>query len=155
MATVDGCDHASISIVRRQGTIETVASTDDVPNQVDAIQYNTGQGPCLNAISAHETYLIADLATDERWPALSRRAAEDTGARSMLSFRLSFEGDTIGALNLFSRPSRAFDEHGRAVGTVLAAHAAIALTAAQEHERADGLQDALGPAARSGWPWGS
>lgn len=40
VATVDGCDHASISIVRRHDTIETVASTDDVPNRVDAIQYD-------------------------------------------------------------------------------------------------------------------
>ena len=154
VATVDGCDHASISIVRRQGTIETVASTDDVPNRVDAIQYDTGEGPCLNAISAHETYLIADLATDERWPAFSRRAAEETGARSMLSFRLFVQGDTIGALNLYSRQPRAFDEHGRAVGTVLAAHAAIALTAAQEHERADGLQDALGSSREIGMAMG-
>jgi GAF domain-containing protein len=143
VTTVDGCDHAAISIVRRRGGIQTVAATDDVPPRVDAIQYETGQGPCLNAIFEHETYQIDDLAGDERWPAFSHRAAEETGVRSMLSFRLFVRGDTIGALNLYSRQPDAFDDHDCAVGTVLAAHAAVALSAAQEHERAEHLEGAL------------
>lgn len=143
VATIDGCDHAAISIIRRRGRFETVAATDDVPVEVDAIQYDTGEGPCLDAMSEHETYLIDDLAADERWPAFSRRAVEETGVRSMLSFRLFVQGDTIGALNLYSRHRAAFDEHSCAIGTVLAAHAAIALSAAQEYERAGQLEDAL------------
>jgi hypothetical protein len=62
----------------------------------------------------------------------------------MLSFRLFLQGDTMGALNLYSRRPAAFDEHTRAVGTVLAAHAAVALSAARSRERAVELQDALG-----------
>lgn len=143
VATVDGCDHAAISIVRRRGGIETVAATDEVPERVDAIQYDTGQGPCVGAISEHETYLIHDLVGDERWPAFSRRAADETGVRSMLSIRLFLREDTIGALNLYSRRPDAFDQQGYAVGTVLAAHAAVAMSAAQEHQRADQLEDAL------------
>jgi GAF domain-containing protein len=143
LTTVDGCHHASISIVRRHGGVQTVAATDDVPPQVDAIQYDTRQGPCLDAMADHATYLIADLATDERWPAFCRRAVEETGVRSMLSFRLFVQGDTIGALNLYARQPFAFDEHDRAVGTVLAAHAAIALTAARGQEHAEQLEDAL------------
>jgi hypothetical protein len=53
------------------------------------------------------------------------------------------QGDTIGALNLYSRHSAAFDEYDRAVGAVLAAHAAIAMSAAHEHERAEQMEDAL------------
>jgi hypothetical protein len=52
----------------------------------------------------------------------------------------------MGAVNLYSLYSRhpaAFDEHSCAVGTVLAAHAAIAMSAAREHERADQVEDAL------------
>ena len=43
--TVDGCDHAAISVIHRRGAIETVGATDDVPHQVDAIQYEVDQGP--------------------------------------------------------------------------------------------------------------
>ncbi len=141
--TVEGCDHAAISVVRRHGGIETVAATDDVAPRVDAIQYEVGQGPCLDAITEHEVYLIDDLAADERWPPFSHRAAQETGVRSMLSFRLFVEKDTIGALNLYSRRPDAFDEHARAVGTVLAAHAAIAVQGAQQRERAEQLDRAL------------
>ena len=143
VVAVDGCDYAAISIVRRRGGIETVGATDDVAQRVDDIQYDTGQGPCLNAIATHETFMIGDLAADERWPAFSRRAFEETGVRSMQSFRLFVQQDTIGALNLYSRQPEAFGEHSSAVGTVLAAHAAIALSAAQAHARAEQLQDAL------------
>ena len=143
VATVDGCDHAAISIVRRRGAVETVAPTDVVPTLVDAIQYETGEGPCLSAIYEHATHLIDDLADDPRWPAFGRRAVEETGVRCMLSFRLFLQGDTIGALNLYSRRPAAFDEHGCAVGTVLAAHAAVAMSAAVEHERAEHLEAAL------------
>jgi hypothetical protein len=64
----------------------------------------------------------------------------------MLSFRLLVQSDRMGAVNLYSLYSRhpaAFDEHSCAVGTVLAAHAAIAMSAAREHERADQVEDAL------------
>jgi transcriptional regulator with GAF, ATPase, and Fis domain len=142
--TVGGCGHAGISLVHRRGAIDTVAATDEVPMRVDAIQYEVGQGPCLNAISEHEVFRVDDLADDERWPLFSHRAAEETGVRSMLSFRLFIQDDTLGALNLYSREVQAFDEHAREVGTVLAAHAAIALGAAREHDRAEQLGRAVG-----------
>ncbi len=48
--TVSGCDHAGITIVRRHGGVSTPAATDEVPEAVDAIQYEAGEGPCLEAI---------------------------------------------------------------------------------------------------------
>ena len=152
--TVDGCDHAAISVVHRHRVIETVGATDDVPHQVDAIQYEVGQGPCLNAIREHEVFLIDDLVGDERWPPFSHRAAKETGVRSMLSFRLFLEGDTLGALNLYSRTAEAFDERACGVGTVLAAHAAIAMQAAWERERADQLDQARATSGEIGMAMG-
>ena len=59
--------------------------------------------------------------------------------RSMVSFRLFVQGDTIGVLNLYARRPAAFDQHGCAVGTVLAAHAAIAVSAARQREHVEQL----------------
>jgi GAF domain-containing protein len=140
---VEGCDHAGISIVHRHHRVDTPAASDDVPIAVDAIQYETRQGPCLEAIESHESYLIDDLSTEDRWPAFSRRCAEETGVLSMLSMRLFVEEDTIGALNMYSRQADAFDEHARAVGAVLAAHAAVAITTSRVRERAENLEKAL------------
>jgi GAF domain-containing protein len=141
--TVPGCDHAGISLVPRHGRIETVAASDDVAAAVDAIQYELGQGPCLEAIRDHESYLICDLLREERWPSFSRRAAEQTSIRSMLAFRLFVSGDTLGAINLYSRDVDAFDSEACAVGAILAAHASVGLSTARERERAEHLERAV------------
>lgn len=143
VAVVPGCDHAAVSIVERDGRIETRAATDDVPRLVDTIQYETGQGPCLETIRQHEASVIHELLRNCRWPEFSRRAAELTGVSSMLSFRLFVEQGTIGALSLYSRRRHAFNEHSRAVGAVLAAHAAVAIVGSQQRERAENLETAL------------
>jgi GAF domain-containing protein len=140
--TVPGCDHSGVTLIRH-GKVDTPAASDDVPTAVDAIQYEVGEGPCLEAIKDQEIFLTADLAAEHRWPTFSRRAADETGVQSMLSFRLFIEEDTLGALNLYSCRVDAFDESARAVGAILAAHAAIALTAARDRDRADTLEYAL------------
>ena len=137
--TIDGCDHAGVSLVQGR-KISTPAASDEVPGQVDAIQYGTNQGPCLDAIREHETFRIDDLAGEDRWPLFSHRAAEDTGVASMLSFRLFAEGDTMGALNLYSKERSAFDDEALAIGSVFATHAAVALASAQHDEQ---MQQAL------------
>ncbi|MCA1707506.1 MAG: GAF and ANTAR domain-containing protein, partial [Actinobacteria bacterium] len=64
----------------------------------------------------------------------SHRAVEATGVRSMLAFRLFVAGDTLGSLNLYSRQPGAFTEESLAVGTIFAAHASVAMRAAQTKE---------------------
>ncbi|WP_344428250.1 GAF and ANTAR domain-containing protein [Pseudonocardia ailaonensis] len=141
--TVHGCDHAAISLILRHGGIRTVAATDDIPGHVDVIQYEEHEGPCLNAISAHEIVRVDDLARETRWPNFSRRAIVETRIRSMLALRLFLKDDTLGALNLYSRKAAAFDDHSSAIGSVLAAHASIAMTTANEEEAAENLHHAL------------
>jgi|tagenome__1003787_1003787.scaffolds.fasta_scaffold20742092_1 hypothetical protein len=57
----------------------------------------------------------------------------------MLSFRLFPEQDTLGALNLYSTRPAAFGRDSRAAGEVFAARAALALRAAREHDRIQGM----------------
>jgi transcriptional regulator with GAF, ATPase, and Fis domain len=146
--TVEGCDHAGISFLKGR-TGSTPASSDDVPPLVDAIQYETGEGPCLDAIRNHEVYRTGDLGKEARWPQFSERAQRETGVTSMLSFRLFVAGDTLGALNLYSKGHDAFDDRAQAVGSVFAAHAAIALATAihdEQMEEALRSRDVIGQA---------
>ena len=137
--TIDGCDHAGITSLKGK-KVETPAATDDVPRVVDAIQYETGEGPCLSAIRDHEVFETGDLRREARWPEFSARAQRETGVTSMLSFRLFVEGDTLGALNLYSKAADAFHERSRTVGLVFAAHAAMALSTALHDEQ---MEEAL------------
>ena len=134
VATLHGCDHAGVSLVEKR-QITTPASSDDLPAQVDAIQYEVDEGPCLDAIREHQIFGTDDLAEEQRWPRFSRRAAEETGVHSMLCFRLFTEEETIGALNLYSKEIAAFDEADCDIGAVFAAHAAVAMAGAREHEQ--------------------
>lgn len=143
LQAVPGCSHASISLVRRNERVVTVAPTDALPVRVDAIQYETGQGPCLEAIRSHEVVQIDDLAIAQRWPLFSARAARETGVRSMLAARLFVQDDTIGALNLYSAEVGVFDDHDAAVAAILAGHAALAVSAAREKEQLEQLDRAL------------
>lgn len=146
--TVDGCDHAGVSLIERRKVI-TVGASDEVPAMVDAIQYEVDEGPCLDAIRRHEVFIVESLSVETRWPRFSARAARETGVESMLALRLFVEADTMGALNLYSRKPDAFTADAQAMATVLAAHAAVALNAAQresEFHEALGSRDMIGQA---------
>jgi transcriptional regulator with GAF, ATPase, and Fis domain len=136
------CESAAISMIYSGGRIDTPAATDEAARAVDRIQYETGQGPCLDAIREHESFMTADLAHEGRWPQFAAHAAQETGIHSMLGFRLFVQEETLGALNLYSRQTEAFDEGDRAIGALFAAHAALAMSNAQERNTRKGLEDA-------------
>ena len=96
VSTIRGCDHAGVSIVERDEQIDTPAASDDVPRHVDALQYESNEGPCLDAIREHAVFQTDDLHAERRWPDFSARATRETGVRSVLSFRLFVEQDTSG-----------------------------------------------------------
>ena len=128
---VPGAEHAAISLVRPHRQVQTVSPTDALARRVDQIQCDAGEGPCLDAMWEHEVVRIGDLSCTERWPAFAARAAE-ARVLSMLAFRLFVEGDTAGALNLYSSRREAFDEQSVHLGHVLAAHAGLAYDHARE-----------------------
>ncbi len=140
--TVDGCNHAVVTIVHDR-QLESPAASDDVGPAVDALQFEVDDGPCVEAIREHQTVVTDDLTTETRWPRFSGRAVEATGVRSMLAFRMFVAGDTLGSLNLYSKHPRAFSEESLAVGTIFAAHASVALRAARAKEDLARLREVL------------
>ncbi len=137
--TIDGCEHAGMSLVQRR-KIDTPGASDELAYRMDAIQGEVGEGPCLDALRDHEVFQVDHLAEEQRWPSFSRRASEETGVASILSFRLFAEEDTMGSLNLYSTKPAAFGDEARELGAVFAAHAAVALSGARKEEQ---LHEAL------------
>lgn len=127
---IQGADYAGITQYI-DGVPETTASTDPVVARVDAIQYEVGQGPCLQAITRQATVSSADLHDESRWPAFATRTA-DLGIRSMMAFQLFVRARDVGALNLYAREAGAFSAEDEQIGLLLASHAAVALAGAQE-----------------------
>ena len=132
--TVDGCEAAGISIAEGK-EVTSRSTTDALPCIVDQIQSETQQGPCVDAIREHAVFITGSLSREERWPEFAKRAYDETGVQSILSLRLFAREDTMGALNLYSLQPHAFDERDVAVGSVFAAHAAVALATAKHDEQ--------------------
>ena len=131
VALIPGVEEGSISVVVGRREVTSRHPSGELPEKVDAVQMELGEGPCLDAAYEHHTVLVADMAAEDRWPLFSPRALE-LGAASMLSFQLYVEGDNLGALNLYSRRPNSFDEDSEQIGLLFASHAAIAFADAEK-----------------------
>ncbi|SCF13063.1 GAF domain-containing protein [Micromonospora coriariae] len=146
--TVPGAQYAGLSVVEHRREIHPRAGTADLVFAVDRVQYDTGEGPCLSAVYEHQTVHLPDMTSEQRWPNFTHRAAE-MGVLSMLSFQLYVQQDNLGALNLYSSQRHAFDDDSAHVGLLFAAHAAVAMSGAQQLEqlnRANSVRDVIGQA---------
>jgi ANTAR domain/GAF domain len=145
---IPGADDGSISVVTGRRKVTSQHPSGPIPEQVDAVQTEVGEGPCLDAVYEHQTVRVPDMCHEARWPQFANRAAE-LGARSMLSFQLYVVGDNLGALNLYSRQANAFGDESEQIGLLFASHAAVAFADAQEMEHlaeAVGTRDLIGQA---------
>lgn len=148
-AKVIVADHTSIT-VRTQSGLRTVATTSDLPEVVSQIQCDTGEGPCVDPADEYSSWVTGNLSAETCWPEFAARVAEHAGVHSMLSNRLFVRDNEVGFLNAFAHRPNAFGESAVAVFGVFAAHAAVALQAAEEQERADNLEIALRNSRRIG-----
>lgn len=141
---IDGCDMCSVSALDG-GRIHTVGATDPVAEAVDAIQYETREGPCWTAATERLRLVYTpDTDHDTRWPAFSRRSADEAKVVSLMSCRLVIGEPprALGALNIYASRPAAFDHADQQVAMLLAAVAAVVLDAASQ-------QANLGAALRS------
>ncbi|MEV0720974.1 GAF and ANTAR domain-containing protein [Asanoa sp. NPDC050611] len=148
VGTVPGADHAGVSQVENRRTVRTTTGTDRLVYDVDQIQYDEHEGPCLDALFDHLTVLVADMAGEARWPRFSARALT-LGVGSMLAFQLYVDSGSLGSLNLYSRRPGAFGDVSEQVGLLFAAHAGVALAGAQQLShlsRALDVRDLIGQA---------
>ena len=139
VAVVPACDFCSVSLRRRRGRVETSASTSDLASRCDALQYDLGEGPCLDAVWEGDCYLADDVANDDRWPRWGARVA-DLDVGSILAIRLTTESENIGALNLYATKPHAFGPDDVDLARVYTIHATNALQSAR---LVSGLQTAV------------
>jgi GAF domain-containing protein len=142
--TIEGCDFAGLFLLEGD-IVVTPVHTDPLVEEIDTLQRESGQGPCLDAISQRVMVYGDDLHSDERWPSFGP-AADERGIRSVLALPLTASG-TMGAVNLYAQYPAAFGVVDRAKGVILASLASVALTAAHsledEERRIENLHSAL------------
>jgi GAF domain-containing protein len=126
----------------------TVTSSDELAGQVDEVQYDQNEGPCLQALHDGNVIYVEEMRSEARWPSYVVRATK-VGVRSSLSLPLQVGDDVIGALNLYSRQPGAFDERLRQNLGIFAAQAAAALTMVLRQARQDQVSAQLEQALAS------
>jgi ANTAR domain/GAF domain len=134
VGTIDGCDSAGVFVVQA-GDVTAPAAAGAVAAELDALQRQLNQGPCLDAIAQAGPVYAEDLAEPSPWPDFARAAVE-SGVRSSLSVHLA-AGDTPGALNCYAAYPRAFGATDRAKAVMLAVLAGLALSAAEARQAED------------------
>lgn len=117
-------DGASLTTFSAEGP-EAAAASSDWSEQLDEMQYDEHEGPCLDAGRTGVLFRVRDIGDEPRWPSYMPRAFE-LGARSMVSIPMTVEAKTIGALNVYSRQVDAFAPEDVALAEVIGGHASLA-----------------------------
>jgi len=127
--TMPGCDAASVAL-SLEGRPATAAATARVALELDLVQYDSNEGPCLTSYRNIETLRLNVVEAEDTFPHFAR-AAGKRGILGVLSVPAKWGADVVGTLNLYSRQGP-FDETAVSMGSVLAAQVAIAVSRSPE-----------------------
>jgi len=139
-----GADGVSVTLPR-QGRLRTVAASNDVVLQMDHDQYDTGQGPCLDAATRGEPFDSPALESERRWPQFVPRARA-RGIESIMSTPLLSADRPLGALNVYSRAPEALASHEHQWAVQFAREASNVMLATDAIVTADSLDTEIASA---------
>lgn len=131
---VPGCDHAGIMLVRPGARVETPAATSQLVRDSDRAQGELGEGPCFDAARDDQNYRIVHMGTEQRWPRYVERVRE-LGIGAMMGFQLFADGESLGALDLYSERPYGLTVDSELKGWIFASHAGVALKGARQSWR--------------------
>ena len=137
---IPGCSSGSVALLI-DGDPTTVAVSDHVAFELDVVQYEQSEGPCLAALGGRMVR-VGVLAADERFPHFAVGAADQRIA-SVLSTPIHHEGAVVGTLNLYSQETHGFDERAEDVARVITAEAANAIVRSEVYATAHELRQRL------------
>ncbi|HUR23783.1 MAG TPA: GAF and ANTAR domain-containing protein [Acidimicrobiales bacterium] len=138
-AEVTGVTGAGIMLISGDLPRGSICTTDDVSALVETLQFELGEGPCVDASSQGRPVLEPDLAhpATSRWFAFSGPALE-AGVRAVFGFPMQVGAVRLGALNLYcNRPGPlSDDQYADALAVAdIAAEAVVAMQAKAEPGR--------------------
>jgi GAF domain-containing protein len=131
VVNIESCDFAGLFLLDGD-VVTTPVSTDSIVPALDALQQQTVEGPCLDAITHGLIFYSHDLASDLRWSYFAPQATR-AGIRSQLAVPLTADRQLV-VLNLCARRPGAFGVLDRAKATMLTTLTSLARTVAQSHE---------------------
>ncbi|MBX5331056.1 GAF and ANTAR domain-containing protein [Rhodococcus fascians] len=147
VSAVAGADMAGITVLEECGEHpETTASTDPRVHDVDADQYRSDEGPCLEAARTRTMVRVRVAEAADRWPTFVSNVS-DIGIASYLSAPLILDNKHLGALNIYSYSDHGFSDVDEALVRlfVTAVEAAVWISrrAISAEDEVEGLTTAM------------
>jgi GAF domain-containing protein len=127
--SVPGCDLGTVAL-SIGGRPATAAMTGTIALELDLVQYDSDDGPCLTSFHTADALRLDVIEHGDAFPHVAA-AARSVGVRAVLSVPAIWGGETVGTLNLYSR-TRPFDQSAMTIAAVLAAQVAIAVSRSPE-----------------------
>ncbi|WNV88727.1 GAF and ANTAR domain-containing protein [Umezawaea sp. Da 62-37] len=141
---LQGLAEAAVRVIADAGAVtitivdgenaSTAASTSEDVIRIDADQYASGDGPCLEAAHTLTPVRVAVGDAGQRWPKFAE-TAEQAGVRAYLSAPLAVGEDVLGSLNVYGYTDEAFDPYDEALLRLFTTAASGAITAARRSSR--------------------
>lgn len=133
--TIPGSFGAGVTLVASNGHRRTMQATDERVAEIDQLQYELDEGPCLTAFVERIVVMVEDTSTDRRFPRWSP-AASSMGVASILSAPLIAGDNCLGAMKVYAEVAGAFDERAQRILPMFASQAAVMLANAHAYEKA-------------------
>jgi GAF domain-containing protein len=127
--SVPRCDAASVAL-SINGRPTTASATARVALELDMVQYDLHDGPCLRTFRTMEALRLDLVGLEEQLPHFAV-AARELGVTSVLSTPAIWGDEPVATLNLYSR-SGVFDETAEDIAAVLATQVTIAVSRSPE-----------------------
>lgn len=140
------CDWAAAAVAEHLTSrpAALAATTDEVLMATVAdIAGRVGTSPGITAFGTGGPVYSPDLCTEDRFGDYGPQMVARTPIRSVLSLGLRMHETTLGVMTLYAARRDAFDASAVERATLLGDHAAVAIEAARNVDRADNLEVAL------------
>ncbi|MDQ3627698.1 MAG: EAL domain-containing protein [Actinomycetota bacterium] len=109
---------AGVMLMGPADELHFVAASDAAILEIEALQNELAEGPCLEAYRFGEAVAVPDLDVDQRFPRFSERARE-AGLAAVFTFPMSLDGHRFGALDLYRDRAGGLDAAEMAAAQVL------------------------------------
>lgn len=140
---IPGADHACISTLDAHEQLRTQAASDDIARQMDRLESEAHEGPCVDSILEDSVQHDADISDGTKWPKLAELTLERTPVRGMIGYQLVDGLGSRAAFNVFSDTPGALTKESVDVGAVLAAFTSVYLAASERQTTAENLRKGL------------
>lgn len=104
-------DGAALMLMDAELALRNAAASDSRLDQLESLQLEHGDGPCITAFQEKELVGCEDLACDERWSGFSDKAVA-AGLRAVLVSPIPYASDAVGVVAVFSAKPHAWTPEG-------------------------------------------